>query len=326
MKALSRVALAGVGRATAVTVVMGLCVAILPLAPPVVIPFLALPLAHTVATRGIPAGSIVAVVSGALVYFVGGVGPGVLTFVLVLGAGTLLGTAVRRRWSFGKSLGSLAGTALAALVLWGVGLWLVAGVTLTKLDQAVDRSIADASGFYSGMGVDAATIETVSGQLRRIADVIPYLTPGLLGMGSILLAACVLGLSHWLFPRMRDKVVVRLSFSSFRMHWSAAYASIVGIAMLVFARGDGDWRTVVLYVGLNVLLVSQTLFFVQGLAVAHWLAVTRRYGAGARVALYFAAVVAQLIIQLTGLVGLFDTWLDYRKRFALKNPGPGPTG
>jgi hypothetical protein len=32
----------------------------------------------------------------------------------------------------------------------------------------------------------------------------------------------------------------------------------------------------------------------------------------------------QALFQLTGLVGLFDTWLDYRKRFALKSPGTGP--
>ena len=32
---------------------------------------------------------------------------------------------------------------------------------------------------------------------------------------------------------------------------------------------------------------------------------------------------AHLLFQLTGLFGLFDTWVDYRKRFARKSPGTG---
>ncbi len=84
-----------------------------------------------------------------------------------------------------------------------------------------------------------------------------------------------------------------MSLSGFRLHWAAAYASIVGLAMLLFARGDGTSRTVVLYVGINVLLVSQTLFFVQGLAVVRWFAISRQLRPGSRIALYIAAVLGQ---------------------------------
>jgi len=97
----------------------------------------------------------------------------------------------------------------------------------------------------------------------------------------------------------------------------------VGLAMLVLARGGGEWHSAVLYTGINVLLVSQTLFFVQGLAVAQWLATTREFRPGSRFALFVAAILGQVLFQLTGLVGLLDTWLDYRRRFALKRPGTG---
>ncbi len=73
-----------------------------------------------------------------------------------------------------------------------------------------------------------------------------------------------------------------MSLTGFRMHWSAAYASIVGLALLVFSRGAGRWQDVVLYAGLNILLVSQTLFFYQGLAVTHWFGTTRGLGRGTR--------------------------------------------
>ena len=59
-------------------------------------------------------------------------------------------------------------------------------------------------------------------------DVIPYLTPGLLGMAAILLAGVLARPGYLLFPRVREKVTVGLSLSGFRMHWAAAYASIAG--------------------------------------------------------------------------------------------------
>jgi uncharacterized protein YybS (DUF2232 family) len=164
----------------------------------------------------------------------------------------------------------------------------------------------------------------VSEQLHDVARVAAYLTPGLVGMGAVLLAASSLGLAYLLFPRVREKVAVGVSLSGFRMHWAAAYASIFGLALLVFSRGRAEWHTVALYSGLNVLLVSQTLFFLQGLAVARWFILSRQLRQGSRAALYIGAILGQALLQLTGLAGLLDTWLDYRKRFALKSPGTGP--
>jgi uncharacterized protein YybS (DUF2232 family) len=235
----------------------------------------------------------------------------------------VLGYAVRRGWTFAQSLAATAAAALAALWLWGMTLWLVLGLSLAQLRETAYSSIDGAAAFNVQMGVGTEATDAVSAQLRQFVDNLPYLIPGLLGMAVILLAACSLGLAYLLFPRVREKVAVGLSLSQFRMHWAAAYMAIVGLAMLLFARGEGDSRTVMLYVGINVLLISQTLFFVQGLAVARWLAINRRLRPGSRAALYSAAILGQALFQLTALVGLFDTWVDYRKRFALKSPGTG---
>ncbi|MFH0915931.1 MAG: DUF2232 domain-containing protein [bacterium] len=324
MKASSSVALAPVGKATAVTVVMGLFMAVLPPVAVVLIPFLPLPMAHVTARWGVPSGLVVAVVTGALVLAGVGMAMAVLVFLLTLGVGMVLSQAVRRGWRFGRSLAATATAALVALCLWGTTLWLALGLDLTRFRESADSSIAEAAALYARAGVSAETTDAVSAQLRQIVRIVPYLVPGLAGMGVVLLAGCSLGLGYLIFPRVREKVSVGLSLSGFRMHWAAAYASIAGLAMLVFARGDGEWHTVVLYVGLNVLLVSQTLFFVQGLAVVRWFATTRQLRPGPRTALYIGAILGQVLFQLTGLVGLFDTWLDYRKRFALKNPGTGP--
>lgn len=323
MKAPSSVSVVPVAKATALTVIMGLCLLIVPFTAAILTPFVVLPMAHIVARRGLLGGVIVAVVTGGLVYVVAGASSALLVFLLVLCTGSSVGQAVRRGWSLGRSLGSAAGATLVALVLWGTAMWAVLGLSLTQLRESAYASIEETTQLYAQMGVGTTTVDSVSSLLRRFVDILPYLAPGLLGMGVILLAGCSLGLAYLLFPRGRESVAVDLSLSKFRMHWAVAYASIAGLAMLVFARGDGDWQTVVLYVGINVLLVSQTLFFVQGLAVVRWFVVTRRLRPGSWVALFVAAVLGQMLVHLTALAGLFDTWLDYRKRFALKSPGAG---
>jgi uncharacterized protein YybS (DUF2232 family) len=312
-----------VGKAALVTAIMGMSIVVLPLMPAIMLPFLALPLAHVVARWGVKSGAIVSVLPAALIYVGAGAPLAVLVLLLTLGIGMTLGWAVRKGWTFERGFALTACGGLTALVAWGAMAWLAFGIDLTWLRETMDNSIDEAAAQYTQLGMGAGTVERVTDQLRHVVDVIPYVTPGLLGVAVILLAACSLGLAYLIFPRLREKVAVSMSFSGFRLHWATAYASIVGLALLLFARGDGSWRTVAMYVGINLLMVSQTLCFLQGLAVARWLAVNRHMGRGWRVVLYVAAVLGQMLFLLTGLVGLFDTWVDYRKRYALKSPGTG---
>jgi uncharacterized protein YybS (DUF2232 family) len=312
-----------VGKAVGGTVVIAVLMIILPVAPVLLAPFLALPLAYVVARHGWVSGTVVAMVAAALLYVGAGIGVALLVFLVTVSVGMTLGWALRRGWRFPRSLAFTASSLLAALVVYGVILWLVFGLSLTELKQASYDSIASAGRMYSDMGVSSASVDAVSSQLRRLVDVFPYLVPGVLGALVVLMAASTLGLAYLIFPRLRQKVAVTMSLSTFRMHWAVAYASIAGLAMLLFARGDGQWHSVLLYSGIDILLVSQTLFFLQALGVLRWFGANRQWRPGSRTALFISAVIAQAFFQLTGLVGLMDTWIDYRKRFALKSPGPG---
>lgn len=319
----SQVALIRFGKATAATVVLGLCMAFLPLGLAVLMPFFVLPVTYVVARTGTVQGVAMAVIAALLLTLVVGTPVGSIAFLMLLGVGAALGVGLRRRWSFGRVVAATASGASVALVMWGVMLWQVWGVSLSALRADAYASIENAAALYRSMGVTGDTTEVVSGQMRQFVDIVPYLAPGLLGMGAIILAVCAVGLSFLLFRRMRDRIELALSLSGFRLHWSMAYVSIAGLAMLVFSRGDGLWRDVLLFAGIDLLLVSQTLFFLQGLAVVRWFVLTRRVQPGARAGLYVVSVLGQLFLQLTGLLGLFDTWLDCRKRFALKTPPQG---
>ena len=314
--------LVSVGKAVAGTVIIAvLMVLLLPLAP-VLILFLPLPVAYMVARHGWASGVVVAVVSAALMYLGAGIGTGLLVFLVAAGAGVTLGWALRSGWRFPRSLAVIAGSLLVALVVYGVIIWLGFGVGFAELKREGLNSINDMGTLYSQIGVSSATSDTMLGYYRTLLDVFPYLIPGFLGMGVILAASATTGLAYLIFPKLRKPQAVGMSLSGFRLHWGVAYMSIAGLAMLLFSRGGQGWREVLLYIGIDLLLVSQTLFFLQALAVLRWFGADRQWRPGSRTLVFISAVVAQFF-QLTGLVGLLDTWIDYRKRFALKSSGPG---
>jgi uncharacterized protein YybS (DUF2232 family) len=323
MRQLSSLPFLSIGKAVAGIVIIAVFMLIVPFAAVVLAPFLALPLAYVVARHGWVSGGAVAAISAALLYFGAGTGPALLVLLVVLGAGMALGWALRSGWRFPRSLAAVAAALLVALVVYGLILWLGFGLTLTELKQSSYQSVTDVGNMYSQMGVGSATIASVSGQLRRLVDIFPYLAPGVIGMAVVLVAASTIGLAYLIFPRLRQRVAVSMALSTFRMHWGVAYVSIAGLAMLLFSRGAAPWHSVMMYAGIDLLLVSQTLFFLQALGVLRWFGASRQWRPGSRTALFVSAVFAQAFFQLTGLVGLLDTWIDYRKRFALKSPGPG---
>ncbi len=322
----SRSPLLSVVKASAVTFVMGFSLVVLPMVPALIAPFLALPAAFVVARWGLRAcGVLSAVISALLIWVMVGIPTAVLVLFSSRSIGMLLGWALSAGWRFEPTLVATSGGALGAVVGWGLVLWLVFGVDFAWFKEAAGSVIDNTAAQYVQLGMSTGSAETVAAQLRRFVEVVPYVTPGLLGMVAILLASSSIGLAYLIFPRLRDRLPVTMSLSGFRMHWAAAYGSIAGLAMLLFARGGSTWSTVVMYIGINMLLVSQTLFFVQGVAVARWFALRRGMSKGGWGVLFVAAVVAQGLLQLTGLVGLFDTWIDYRRRFAVKNPEAGST-
>ena len=314
------------GKAVAATVIMGVGVGVLPLVPPLLVPLLPLPAAYVLALGGWKPAAVVVLGSSLLIYL--GAGPALAVFVCLLLAGLslTLGYSLRRGWDFARSLGAVSGGACGALVLWGLFVWQALGVGVSELRESLTASIDAVATRYADLGMSQATAEAVAERMRELVGLAGYLAPGVVGMGSILLAACCLGLVYVMFPRTRARLKAAYRLSEFRLHWVVAYVTIIGLALLLLAAGKGSWGNLPTYVGVDLLLVSQTLFFLQGLAVTHALATRRGLRRASRVALYATALIAQLLTQLTGLFGLLDTWFDYRRRFALRSPGAGQVG
>ena len=116
-----------------------------------------------------------------------------------------------------------------------------------------------------------------------------------------------------------------MSLSGFRMHWGVAYVSIVGLAHAALLAGERRLAFGPVVHGHRRAAGVADVVLPAGAGRAPL--VRQRPGSGGRVRgrwLFISAVLAQAFFQLTGLMGLFDTWIDYRKRFALKSSGTGP--
>lgn len=312
------------GKAVALAVVLSVLVAYVPLLALIAIPALPLPLGYLTLRRGVRVGVAGAVCVTALATAVTGLTNGLLALLVAGFLGVVVGVALRAHRGFSWTLLVSTVGATAALAAWTGSVWVVTGMSRAQLSKLVDDSMTAAGELYTTMGMSRATIDQASVQIHETLRMIPYLSPAIAGVGGVILASAVLGLAAVVYPHLGERSVEHLAFSRFRLHWGTAYGYIGGLALLVLASRFGAYQELVRMVGLNLLVFFQTLFFLQGLALAHWFVVSRGMSTGTRVLVYGAALLGQTTLQLTSWAGLLDTWFDYRKRFPPHGVDKGP--
>jgi len=310
----------------ALAVVLSALIAYVPVLGAVLMPVLPMPTAYVTHRRGVAVGAATSFGAGVLSAALTGLGNGVLTLLLTGLVGVVVGWALARRWGFSATLLSATVGGAAAFTISMAATWLLAGLDRDQIAKLMEDSLAAAGTMYSSMGVDPATIEAASRQLREWLDIVPYLLPSIVGVAGLMLAVTTLALVAVVFPHVGEKSASGLAFSRFRLHWSMSYGFIVGLGLLALGPALGAWGEAARLVGLNFFVFFQTLFFIQGLSVAHWYVVTHGHSARVRALVYGTAVVGQLLLQITSWAGLLDTWFDYRKRFAPRAPEAGSAG
>jgi len=157
----------------------------------------------------------------------------------------------------------------------------------------------------------AAAEQTLDSVLTTLpADAVAFY-PALLALESLAALALAWGLYHRISRTKIGEPLGRLV--DFRFSDQLAWGVIAGAA-LVLLPPSGDWRAL----GLNLLLFFGALYAVRGLAVLVWYLQAARISAPAITALTLLAAVlsAPSVIGLA-LVGLSDSWVDWRTR-----PGP----
>lgn len=320
MSTSSTSAIADGGKAAGLSVLLGLVLAFAPLVSVLALPLLPVPAAYMAARHRAVAGVLTGVLAALVCAPLTGPGFALLVLLLASLVGGGMGAAARSGMSTLRLFCLVAALFLVSAVVWaGVLLALAGAGPVTALNEITGEALDSTRGIYIGMGMDEQSVDELLDQVREFTELLPYLMPGILLIASALLSGSAMAAVRRVFERLRQPFPRDFEFAAFRLHFVFAYGMIAGLACeLAAAWLDESYSFTVSLVGMNLIMVTQTLFFIQGLAIAHFFLSLRRTGRGKRVLVFGGLGMMELFLPLVSWLGLFDTWFDYRRRFTAR--------
>lgn len=158
-----------------------------------------------------------------------------------------------------------------------------------------------------------AVTAAIEDEVNKLVKAIPYLFYGTMALVSIWLV----GVNYLVTGRLakaRNYEMTQLpKFSLWQIPWYLAYGFIVGLTGFLFSQFFGPYGFFAYVIGLNLLLVFGTLYFIQGLAVVNFFLDKRSLNSLTRSAVFLLAIFIQVLFQGISWLGVFDTWFDFRK-------------
>jgi hypothetical protein len=240
---------------------------------------------------------------------VGGLGAQVIRAGAVLLCGTFLAlTLWRPSNAVGRALAATA-SAGAALVLWMRGL----GIGWPQLVNGVDRDLAAYQTALSDQWRDAGAPQELIDRASAVMHSVSQLYPAMLAIAAI--AGLRLAWAWYHRLAVRPLGTPPAPFRSFGFNDQLVWGWVAAMALALLPAPE-PWRLL----GANLLLVLGALYAARGLAVV----ATQSRGVAGPVAAVLVLISLFLLPFVVGgltLLGLADTWLDFRRR--LTTPATG---
>ncbi len=194
---------------------------------------------------------------------------------------------------------SLQVSALAALLVL-VALYVAVG-DLTAYWQEVQKEFVGLLG-----GGDQQTEAEI---LAQILPLLPYMTGFAVASGWLIyVAAFLAGYKAYLGLPGKSDEFGRIT----SLNFGRVLAVILALTSIMAVLADSIWLE-----NIGVLLFA--IFWLQGLAILHWLHAIGKLPGFALAAVYvFTVLSGQLLVSVVGLIGYTDAWFDYRQRIASK--------
>lgn len=232
----------------------------------------------------------------------GGLGAQFARAAAVLVSGSFLALTLWRPSNrVSQALAATGGAALG-LAIWMYGL----GLEWSALRAAVESELAALQRGMRGSWAGIAGSSEMSAQMSAMADTVSILYPGLLALAAI----AGLRLAWAWYHRIAHRPVGAppAPFSAFGFSDQLVWGWVIGLAMALVPEPAS-----IRLIGANILLVWSALYATRGMAVF----VTGAWRTPKSVLTALALVTLVLLpFVLCGLtmVGLADTWLDFRRR------------
>jgi hypothetical protein len=241
----------------------------------------------------------------------GGVAVQSLRAVGVLATGAFVALSLASRRPVFQRAFVASAAAFAALGLWCTAF----GIGWSRLEAAVGRELAQALGEVARQAQAAAGAEAAAPfwQAAEAARGWASLVPGVVFVQAVLGLILGFALHHAVARRPLGEPPGR--FASFRFSDQLVWLPVAGLSLALLPP-EGAARDL----GANLLLVAVALYAARGMAIVR--SGAGRVGAPATTAAALAAFVfLPFVVGGLTLLGLADTWLDFRRRMATPATG-----
>lgn len=239
---------------------------------------------------------------------------GYLLGLLILGA--CLAEGMRRRWSVERTIGwgGMAAFAVFWLIFWAVNDG-GSGRFFARLDAELQQSIAAALSYYEQMGMsfDRPSMQRA---LEHYAPVFVRLLPGAVCGVTLLLAWVNTLLAKRFCLAHRVPLPQWPPLDRWRAPDVLVWPLIAGGFLLLTPS------TELSLVGGNVIILCGIIYLLQGLAIVVYYCEIWRLPKVLRGLLYAMLMLQQFATLLLAVVGLFDTWLNFRRLPGPETPPP----
>lgn len=231
------------------------------------------------------------------------------TLIMIALTGALLTEILKRGYSFEKTVL----TASLFLFFCGTGFILYsslgAGIAPWELIERYVASVVKGNlELYSQLNISREQIDAIRENTDQIVRFFAGVFPALAISGSIVTVWVNL-LAGRMFFRIR-----RLSFPDFgdlslwkAPEWTVWFFIAAGAMLFVPVEG-------VVILGMNMLIVVSLVYMFQGLAIASFFFRKKQTPRMFRFFFYGLIVIQQYMLVIVIALGLFDLWIDFRKR------------
>lgn len=240
---------------------------------------------------------------------IGGLGAQVARAAAVLVCGAFLALTL---WQPSNGVGrAVTATATAGAVL-GLWMWRL-GIGWSRLVSGVNQELSTYETVVRDQWRSAGAPQQLIEQTGALMHSVSQLYPALLALAGI--AGLRLAWSWYHRLAVHPLGAPPAPFRTFRFSDQLVWAWVAALALVLFPVPEA-WRLA----GANVLLVLGVLYTARGLAVV--LAQSRGLAGPVATVLGFIAVfLLPFVVGGLTLLGLADTWLDFRRRLATPSTG-----
>jgi uncharacterized protein YybS (DUF2232 family) len=236
----------------------------------------------------------------------------VLALMMISLTGIMIAVVLQKRYSIGKTF------ALASLVLFfsGIGFFLYyalhSGVAPWRLVELyIEGIIKENLKLYAQMNISEEQINLIRENTSEITQFFSNIFPALALSGAIL--------TVWLNVLAGRSLLQRCSAGGFPDFgdltlWKAPDTLVwllIASGMMVLAPVE-----ILETIGTNLLIICCLIYLFQGLAIVGFFFKHKKVPTFFRWLFYMLIVVQQYMVVLVIAFGLFDIWVDFRKRIA----------